>query len=569
MSTQTLTPSGRIATAVIGLASGLAWIFSGEAGGSLMQLLHVNFGMALPAFAVLTLQSPRNRRWWAALIGFAALMALLAVQTSAAGVVGWGFSPRFNGAETARYALALMGLTLIASSYAACWVEGEGYAYPKLFMNAWRSGVIAFQAQLYVGVLWLLLFLGAGLFDLLGLQWPMELLKQKEIARPIIGLALGVSVAIARSQGAMESGILRRVLAGCRSLLPVVAVIAIGFALALLAQGLEPLWQTRNATPLLLTLNFALVLFINTAFGDGSHAAPGRWQQWLVKAAVLLMPVFAGIAAYALSLRIGQYGLSLDRLWAAIMVGISALYAVGYSVAALRRSGSWMAPIAPLNRALALLTAVIAVAVYSQLLNLPAIAAAHIAAKAQPKEEDLVYLHRELGHAGRKALLTLQARGDAATRDKIATLLADKKFESPQPTVLGQSAAGLLRSPPDVVLPPTLLMALDANNHPDFHCTQQEPCWLVPVELSQAPPQEWLVVGHYSPHTLGGSHSIIAILMQQADSHEGWRSRRNQYLHFDNAEWESMRNALATGAATPIMPRIADVQLGSVALRWD
>ena len=63
-------------------------------------------------------------------------------------------------------------------------------------------------------------------------------------------------------------------------LLPIMALIAVTFLATLLFTGLEPLWSTRRATPVLLAAAAALV-FLALPFGyatDVAQLATGAWR---------------------------------------------------------------------------------------------------------------------------------------------------------------------------------------------------------------------------------------------------------------------------------------------------
>ena len=126
-----------------------------------------------------------------------------------------------------------------------------------------------------------------------------------------------------------------------------------GFLAALPFTGMEGLWRTGSATALVLAAAGALVILINTAYQDGEpdNRPPAVLRLAVRVASVLLTPLIA-IAVWGLSLRIGQYGLTPDRIIASACALLGAVYAGGYGFAALSplwRGGDWMKPLERTN----------------------------------------------------------------------------------------------------------------------------------------------------------------------------------------------------------------------------
>lgn len=76
-------------------------------------------------------------------------------------------------------------------------------------------------------------------------------------------------------------------------------------------------------------------------------------MQWVTRTALASFPVRSFICVWSLSLRIDQCGWSVDRVWAAVLVGLTSLYALGYGVSAVMTG--WMPTLGPVNTWMALL----------------------------------------------------------------------------------------------------------------------------------------------------------------------------------------------------------------------
>jgi len=194
-----------------------------------------------------------------------------------------------------------------------------------------------------------------------------------------------------------------------------VALIALLFVASLPFTGLEALWKTRSATLILMCLIATVVLFVNAVYQDGEAPPPyPRWLRAVVNAALLTLPLYGALGLYALSLRIGQYGWTGERFWAALAAGTLSLYALGYAVAALRRNDGWLGGLRRVNVAVSLVLLALAVAANSWLLDPHRLGTASQLAqlrsgKTAAERFDLSYLRFDAGRRGYQALQGLSS----------------------------------------------------------------------------------------------------------------------------------------------------------------
>ena len=291
-------------------------------------------------------------------------------------------------------------------------------AYPVLFEFAWNNGITLLIATIFTGIFWALLALWAGLFRTIGIELFDVIFYSKYFGYPVTGTVFAFAVYLGRSHVSAVVTVRRVILAVFKGLLPLLAVIALLFLAALPFMGLAPLWATGKATALMLTLQAVLLFFLNAVFQNGQGEPPyAPWLRAPVRAAIVLLPIYTLLCAYALYLRVDQYGWSTDRFWAVLLTGVIALHVFGYAFAALRRSAVWMAGMAPVNVAIAAVVVALSVAVNSPLLD-----AQRIGAKSQVArlldgsvpagEFDYAYLRFHLGRAGNSELAKLRAIDD-------------------------------------------------------------------------------------------------------------------------------------------------------------
>lgn len=220
-------------------------------------------------------------------------------------------------------------------------------SYASYFEVAWKLAIQLLFSAFFVAVLWAVLWMGAGLFGLVKLNFLERLLEESWFVVPVICFAFSCALHITDVRPAIVRGIRTLLLVLSSWILPVAVVIIAGFLCTLPFTGLDVLWKTRHATPLLLTAVGVLVMLINAAFQNGHAAATLAIRISARTAAILVLPL-TGIAIYALGLRVHDYGWTSDRIVAAACILVALCYAVGYQWAA-QRYDTWLVLVAPVN----------------------------------------------------------------------------------------------------------------------------------------------------------------------------------------------------------------------------
>ena len=315
--------------------------------------------------------------------------------------------------------LILLALTFIANELVSSADQaGRPFApYELYFDEAWKRGVQLILAIGFTVLFWGILLLGAALLGFIGFKWLDDLLKNEYFAFPMTGLAFASAVHLGDIQPKLLANVRGLALGVLAWLLPVISLIGAIFAVSLAFSGLQPLWDTKAATATLLGACIGFVLLINAAFQQGEtdrkiHIVL-KWCVWL---AALLLFVFAILAAWSLGLRINQYGLTIDRTLAGMVVVIALAYGAGYS-AAIFKPGPWMALLRPLNIGLAVFKCVVFIAILTPLAS-PARLSVENQVKrlssgaVKPERFDWFLLRADTGQYGKAALEKLKASPD-------------------------------------------------------------------------------------------------------------------------------------------------------------
>lgn len=220
----------------------------------------------------------------------------------------------------------------LASSgdFARKWVAN----YETYFDEAWKRGAQLALSLLFTGITFAILALGATLIEMIGFSWFKELLENEYFTIPVAGAAMAISVHLGDVQPKLLANVRALALSVLAWLLLVIVVVATIFVVSLAFSGLAPLWATKAATVSLLGGCVFLVLLMNAAYGRGEDEKPIPFALKIaLRAASILLLIFAVLAGYSLMLRINQYGLTNDRVFALVGVIISFLFGLFYAAA--------------------------------------------------------------------------------------------------------------------------------------------------------------------------------------------------------------------------------------------
>ncbi|WP_269714584.1 FG-GAP repeat domain-containing protein [Caulobacter sp. NIBR2454] len=326
--------------------------------------------------------------------------------------------------------------------------------YAAYFETAWKRGVQLALSCAFTAVFWGLLFLGASLFEVIGIGFFRDLIREAAFGFTITPVVFAAAVHLADVRSALIQGVRTVALTLLAWLLPLLTLIVAGFLASLPFTGLDPLWSTRSAGGLMLGAAASLIILINAAWQDGEEP-PHRVLAVALRVACFLLAPLAALAGWALVLRIGQHGLSPERIWAAACVVIAAGYAAGYILAAVRR-GEWMSGLGRANIAMAFVTLALILALFTPIadpMRLSVNDQLHRLERGKVGAEafDYDFLRFQSGRFGTAALERL-AKSDDATTAKQARAALNRTVPEARPNPLRRPAKAVV-SPAGRTLP--------------------------------------------------------------------------------------------------------------------
>jgi hypothetical protein len=415
----------------------------------------------IPLYA-LAIFIPLTVELLAAYARFAILWRFIGCLSAAFYYFGWHFGAHISGGMPGFTGVA--GYFPEALLYGIIWLLALPFVqtrlttgrwagdYGALFTHAWHNKLMLAEAALFTALFWLLLFLWQMLFHLLKIDYFRELFEEPIFIYPVTALIFGCAMHLIGSITQLTSVVLEQLLNVLKWLATLASVILALFTAALLLNLPTLVFSGQKAigATWLLWLLAVMVLLLNAAYRDGSVPRPyPNWISQGLRAVVPLTVIIALTALYALTVRSRDYGLTVQRVWAFVVAGAALLYAVGYSIAAVRK-GAWLAGMGRVNVAAAIALIIIVSAAMTPLLSPHRLAANSQFRRVQEKglgaveahentrsnrvvfeqNSPLHYLRFGAGQYGRMKLKTLAdsyGGADAAEIRRLAAAMLEKK----------------------------------------------------------------------------------------------------------------------------------------------
>ncbi|HZZ90865.1 MAG TPA: DUF4153 domain-containing protein [Caulobacteraceae bacterium] len=315
--------------------------------------------------------------------------------------------------------------------------------YRLYFDWAWKDAVQVVLSAAFVGVLWVSLELGAQLFALIGIDVIQKAIGRPWFWIPVSCLAFAAGVELTDVRVALIRGVRTVGLVLLSWLLPLMTALVVAFLLALPFTGLAPLFGTRAGAATVLSAAAGLIVLVSAAYADGRTPVAFA-QRWSGRIACVALTPLILIAAAALAQRVGQHGLTTDRIVAIAFALVGAGFAAGYGIGALRRTGPWLRSLEFTNVAMACV-AMLAIFVLLTPIADPARLSAEdqvrriVSGAVPPDKGDYQFLVDRSGRYGADALKRLAALRGGGRNARIAASalkseLAQRPPEARRPT---------------------------------------------------------------------------------------------------------------------------------------
>ncbi|WP_137110423.1 DUF4153 domain-containing protein [Rhodobacter sp. SY28-1] len=406
----------------------------------------------LGGFLVWTLVEALDRDWigeYPALILGGAVVTLFGALLGMAGPIGLGRAlPRAAGLAVVvaglialtmlRYAspddfvqaglpvLAVLAVATLPVPFLIAGAKSGWRDYAALFLEAWSVALRFAAAGAFTGLVWLVIFLSDEVLNIVGIDVIRRLLDNEVVPLVLSGAVLGLGMAVIHDLADLLSPYV--VLRLFRLFLPVVLGVMVVFLVALPFRGLDGLAGGLSPALLLLTMVAGGISLVSIAVDQSdADATDSPLLRRSAQGMALLLPLVAGLALWAIWLRVADRGWSPDRVFVVLIAGIGVAYGVVYAQAVLRR-GLWMERIRQGNIIMALVVIGLAALWLTPVLNAERISAqdqlARFTAGTTPVEALDIYALRDWGKPGAEVMAVLEALAKEPGQEALAARLA-------------------------------------------------------------------------------------------------------------------------------------------------
>ena len=239
--------------------------------------------------------------------------------------------------------------------YIQQWSQQQHLNYRELFQHSWRNFLTLGLALAFMGGFALVLFLWGALFKTIGIDFFSELFEESWFLYPTLSIAFGLGILMFRRLSHIIDTIARLQQTLMKYLLLVLTFVSLLFLGALLLTGLTPLWDSGGSA-LILWLMAVLLFFVNAVYQHEDTPSPyPLWLHRFIYIGLACLPIYSAISCYGLSVRVEQYGWTLNRLWAFTIWGFLTCFALGYLWGILRRRDQWLTQLSYTNIGMGLL----------------------------------------------------------------------------------------------------------------------------------------------------------------------------------------------------------------------
>lgn len=494
--------------AVTPLSPSTRWgmVFTGIAQGGLCYLLLMHLipehsgwmfyalpaSLAFSSVLLFTVVSFRQRALW----GWLAVVLVVVL-----GMGGWlthaldGLDRWEREGAMWAYGWSLLLMALLALPWLQYRIQKTtGTArYAHFYRQQWQNMLTVLLIGVANGLVVLVLLLWSGLFQLANINFFSQLFfESRWFLFLTLGLVTALTVILARQNERLIAASYKLLALVATGLLPLVSLLALMFLITLPFAGVTAISARFSAASLLSSLAFIQLLLTAMVWEPQSpRLGYPRALRYLILAAIMLTPVYAAIAGWALWVRIGQYGWTPDRLHGALVVVVLLAWSLGYLASLLRRRDNPAPLMGRVHMGVSLLGLALLILLYTPVLDSWRISVnSHMARYHSGKitaNEVSLYMLASTGKPGRDALLALQKdtefTRDAKRRQQLSRVLNNDQGPTGKltPDMLAKNvvvAQGSL--PPDAAL----WKAVMEERYLTESCREAGMCVLVSQDLN-------------------------------------------------------------------------------------
>ncbi len=494
-------------------------------GSAIATTMFGMFLIVVPGMIVMTYRDDYEpKRYWPWIVVAAIIFLWLAYHNAAS-----SDSTRFYG-ERFYFLPACALLAFISLFFLKAWMR-DGHWPPKYetqFGFSWHNFLAFALAWLFTLIFWLVLQLWGALFKVVDIDLFQDIFREEWFFYPVLSLAFAYAVVIFRTK-INAVGAVQRILRSLISvLLPLLLIIAVMFVSVLPFTGVDLIWQKGYGSDTLLGFVGLSLFFFNAVYQDAKTEPYSYGVSSFLKYSLLVLNVLVLLAAYGVWLRVAQYGLTIERILAIVIVFVIFCYSALYSLTILSRPMYWEIYFGKVNTSMALLVSLIIVLLFTPVLDMARLSVDSQLARLERNEVsletfDFAYLARS-GTYGLRKLEELKQRPDIAKNEKLLKKVESaienkyRRYYRPDTIVDPKVLAAKVEVFPSGAVVPQDFWNFASKQSRDAESCLKNRCFLLAVDLNKDGVDEYLLfrgAGNqwvYSSHVYkkGGEHGYIS-----------------------------------------------------------
>ncbi|MCM7514902.1 DUF4153 domain-containing protein [Enterobacter hormaechei] len=432
--------------------------------------------------------------------------------------------------------------------------------YSDFYQRNWHNALTLFVIFVSNGLFWLVLFLWAELFELIGIRFFDRLFFHSD---GFISVATGVvsasAAVLTRVQVRLLLALQNLLTLIATGLLPLMAALALLFIGALPFVGFETISARISAAGLLTTLALLLLFLVTIVWHPQRQTLPYYAPlRGMIRLAVAIVPAYPVLAGWALWLRISQYGWSPERLYGVLITIVALVWAIGFCASVLIQRREPQQIHTYVIPATGLLSLVFLMLIHTPVLDPWRISVASHMARYQTgkitADRVSLYMLSHAGRKGREALLTLQNDPQFMSNPKRAREV--KGLLAGNPRGAGQMTAAMLEKAiqlaPGMPRPDSALWQAMLREQYRFEsCSRaQRNCLLMPLDLN----------ANGNPEAVLYQFTDRAI-MAYTHTGTGWQHVGDGWTMPEGLTREELDRALQQGKVKPVVKPWADIEI--------
>ncbi|WP_157952958.1 DUF4153 domain-containing protein [Limnobaculum parvum] len=314
------------------------------------------------------------------------------------------------------YLCSLCVLVFIALPWLQTRIKNKQWnvSYATIYDHLCINAITVILTLLLIILFWGILWLCVELFKQLNIHFFHHLFFRNNLfIYTINGFLIGVGIRTCRLQTHLMKALRNLLTIMVKGLLPVLSFVALIFITTLPFVGLNALSSAWSPSALLMTMVVLLITATNIVYKSGLKVQPYPTPvRFMVNASLLVLPLYAGLALYAISIRVNEYGWTPVRVWGYLVIIMSVLFSCSYAIAVTRSRRTWLHPLGMINRVLLPGCVALLILANTPLIDPYRISVndqmnRYLASKVDADNLDLSLLRFKTGKRGQEALMFL------------------------------------------------------------------------------------------------------------------------------------------------------------------